>query len=357
LFSTFVRNCEKQYRNSFRDRYLSPENSVGLEVSTSGKYAARTLMDMGFNVHVMNPSKFPDIFRSVRKNDREDSFKIADLLRTGEIQRKGEIYIPPKEISDMRSLARYRISISQDITMLKNRVHAILSSHGISIGSTDIFGRSGMRSIKSQADRIPRSESMVLSDIISRIASLMKSAGDVEDEMAVIASGSEEIKIILSIPGINVYSAVAIWSEIGSIDRFKTKEKLASYAGLVPRQYQSGNRDIKGHITKHGPSMLRYILVLAAHSTIKYSKKMRSKYLSLVRRLGKNRAIVAIARMIIEIIFLMLTRHEKYNDENDQLTEKKIHAMSLRAMKERHGIDLKSAVNLLREKNMVRMST
>jgi len=103
--------------------------------------------------------------------------------------------------------------------------------------------------------------------------------------------------------------------------------------------------------------MLRYILILAAHSIIKYSKKMRSKYLSLVRRLGKNRAIVAIARILIEIIFLMLTRHEKYNDENDQLTEKKIHAMSLRAMKERNGIDLKSVVNLLRGKNMVRMST
>jgi len=103
--------------------------------------------------------------------------------------------------------------------------------------------------------------------------------------------------------------------------------------------------------------MIRYILILAAHSIIRYSKKMRSKYLSLVRRLGKNRSIVAIARILIEIIFSMLTRHEKYNDENDQLTEKKIHAMSLRALKESHGIDLKSAVNLLREKNMVRMST
>ena len=62
-------------------------------------------------------------------------------------------------------------------------------------------------------------------------------------------------------------------------------------------------------------------------------------------------------RSLIEIIFLMLIRHEKYNDENDQLTERKIRAMSLRAMKERHGIDLKSAVNLLRVKNTVKAST
>ena len=81
--------------------------------------------------------------------------------------------------------------------------------------------------------------------------------------------------------------------------RFPTKEKLASYAGLVPRQDQSGNRDIRGHITKHGSSMIRFILVTAAHVTIRYSKKMKAKYLSLVRRLGKNRAIVAIARFIL----------------------------------------------------------
>ncbi|EQD54446.1 Transposase, IS116/IS110/IS902, partial [mine drainage metagenome] len=80
------------------------------------------------------------------------------------------------------------------------------------------------------------------------------------------------------------YSAVAIMSEIGDIKRFKDKGHLASYAGLIPTQYQSGDREIKGHITKHGPPMLRYILVLAAHSLIKYSKKMRKKYLSIVHR-------------------------------------------------------------------------
>ena len=90
----------------------------------------------------------------------------------------------------------------------------------------------------------------------------------------------------MTIPGINLYSASAILSEIDDVSRFPTKEKLAAYAGLVPRQDQSGNRDIKGHITKHGPSMLRFILVTAAHVAIRYSKKMKAKYLSIVRRLG-----------------------------------------------------------------------
>ena len=240
-----IKNSERNWIN-FRDPYLSMENQVGLEISTSGKYVARTLVDMGFSVHVMNPSKFPQIFQSVKKNDREDSFKIADLLRMGEIQKKGEIYIPSEEINEMRSLTRYRRSISVEMTMLKNKTHEILTGNGTAIESTDIFGTSGMRKIIAESTKLPYSERIVLSDIVSRVSSLTISASKVEDEMARMTENNEDIKNLLSIPGINIYSAVAILSEIGDIKRFGNKEHLASYAGLVPRQFQSGNRDIKG---------------------------------------------------------------------------------------------------------------
>lgn len=351
-----IENREQDWTR-FRDRYLSQENQIGLEISTSGKYVAEMLINMGFQVHVMNPSKFPQIFQSVKKNDREDSFKIADLIRTGEIQKRGEIYIPSAEINGMRSLTRYRRSLSEEITMLKNRAHAILSGHGMIIESTDIFGKSGIMKITAESAKLSHSERTVLYDIMSRISSLRKSASDVEDEMARMTENNQDIQLLLSIPGINLYSAVTILSEIGDIKRFSDKGHLASYAGLVPKQFQSGNRDIKGHITKHGPSMLRYVIVLAAHSLVKYSNKMRKKYLSIVHRLGKNRSIVAIARLLVEIIFTMLTRHEKYMDENDSLTERKIHSMSMRARKESPKIDFKSAVNLLREKKIMKPST
>ena len=78
-------------------------------------------------------------------------------------------------------------------------------------------------------------------------------------------------------------ASAAIMAEIDDISRSGSKEKLASYAGLVPRQNQSGSSDIRGHITKHGPSMLRFIMVNDAHSVIKYSERMKIKYLSLVR--------------------------------------------------------------------------
>ncbi len=101
-----------------------------------------------------------------------------------------------------------------------------------------------------------------------------------EDQIASMLFDSKNAKLLMTIPGINVYSAAAIISEIDDISRFNTKEKLSSHEGLIPKQDQSGNVDRRGHITKRGPSILRFISVNAAHVVIKYSKRMKLNYLS-----------------------------------------------------------------------------
>ena len=124
----------------FRERHLSLQPEIALEVSTSGKYIARKLRDMGFSVHLADPSKLPLIFNTGKKNDREDSYKLANLLRLGALP---EVHLPSRYSDDLRSLVRYRKALGESITMLKNRVHAILASAGISIDATDIFGKRG----------------------------------------------------------------------------------------------------------------------------------------------------------------------------------------------------------------------
>ena len=153
----------------------------------------------------------------------------------------------------------------------------------------------------------------------------------------------------MTISGMNLYSAPDITSKIDNVSRFATKE-IPTYTGLVPRQDQSGNRDIRGHITKHGPSMLRFILVNAAHIVIKHSKRLKSKYLSIVRRLGKNRAIVAIARILIEMIYTMLKKDEDFVDEIDALTERKINSMRVRTENPSLENKLNEVMNVIMKK-------
>ena len=127
----------------------------------------------------------------------------------------------------------------------------------------------------------------------------------------------------MTIPGINYCSACGIYSEIGDISRFNSKERFASYTGLIPKEYSSVERVVKGHITKHGPSLLRFFLTEISHIVIKYTKKFKSKYMSIVRRLGKKRSIIAIARMLAETIFTMLRNNTGYIDYERNKTDLK----------------------------------
>ncbi|WP_157438721.1 transposase, partial [Acidiplasma aeolicum] len=115
-------------------------------------------------------------------------------------------------------------------------------------------------------------------------------------------------------------TAAGILSEIGTINRFDNKLKFASYTGLIPSEYSSGTKTVKGHITKHGPSILRFFLVETVHSLIKFTKKFKSKYLSIVRRLGKKRSIIAIARILAETIYSMLKNNVKFVDQERKET-------------------------------------
>ena len=329
----------------FRSRYIDLNPEIALEVSTTGKYIAGKLRDMGFHVHLADPFKLSIIFKSSKKNDREDSYKLAKLLRLNELP---EVHLPSRESDQLRSLVRYRQSIGRDITMIKNRIHALLSSHGMVIDASDIFGKKGISQIYNASKLLPQSETMILSSMIERISSLRNTADSIEDQLSKMVTGNKDVERIMTIPGINIYSASVIISEIDGISRFSSKEKLASYAGLVPRQDQSGSHDIKGHITKRGSSILRFVMINAAHSVIKYSKRMRSKYLGMVRRIGKNRSVVAIGRILLETIYVMLKKNVDFIDQIDSLTERKIRSMHERAVKKSDVKDMEEVIKLIR---------
>ncbi len=340
-------NSDEEW-TKFREKYMELKPDIAMEMSTSGKYVARLLRDMGFSVHIADPANLALIFKSSKKNDKEDSYKLAKLLRLNELP---EVYLPSKEAESLRNLVRYRKSLGEDITRLKNKVHAILSGYGIHINASDIFGKKGLKVIENVSSILSLEDRFILNNILLRINELLAIESMVEEEISKLGENNEKVRLLMTIPGINVYSASAILAEIDDISRFPTKEHLASYAGLVPRQDQSGSRDIRGHISKRGPSTLRFIMVNAAHNVIKFSKRMKSKYLSLVRRIGKNRAIVAIARILLEKIFIMLKKGEEFIDNIDKLTERKIRTMEEKAKLAKRAvrsIDIQQTIKLIK---------
>jgi hypothetical protein len=119
-----------------------------------------------------------------------------------------------------------------------------------------------------------------------------------ETQLASMGKDISEVKKLLTIPGIGSYSALAIYSEIDEISRFPDAMHLSANCGLVPRVDQSGDTAYYGHITKSSTSILRFFLVNSVHTTVKISKTFRASYRKLKKRIGKNKAIVVMARKL-----------------------------------------------------------
>jgi transposase len=120
-------------------------------------------------------------------------------------------------------------------------------------------------------------------------------------ELQTMAPTDNDVKLLMTIPGVGYYSALLVKSEVGDISRFSDGEKLCSYAGLVPSTSSSGTRTRHGSITKEGSRWLRWIMVECVHTHLKYDTSITRSYHAIAERTGKQIAKVAAARQLFSI--------------------------------------------------------
>ncbi|EQD47631.1 Transposase, IS116/IS110/IS902, partial [mine drainage metagenome] len=191
------------------------------------------------------PFKVRLIAESVRKTDKMDAHTLLDLYKAGY---PPESYVPTKRIRELRELCRDRASLVEEATALKNRLRYKMFSHGFTVKT---FSRVNVEILKTNA---------FTSVMASGLEDVTKRIKELDTKIAEEAKTFRYAELIDSIPGIGAYSALAIASEIADVSRFKDVEHLEAYAGLVPRLYQSGDTEFKGHIVK-GNKFLKTLLV------------------------------------------------------------------------------------------------
>ena len=323
-------NTEKEW-NVFMGKY-SKDSDVVVESSTTGKYVARLLRDNGFRIHLANPKALKIIFRSTKKTDKNDARNLAKLFRMGELP---ESYLPSREIDSIRSMIRYRRSPGEEVTAIKNRVHALLARNGLSVDASDIFGKRALKKMLDLSASLNETDGFILTDLLSRFRAISDNIDSVQDRLASMGKDNEYVNILMSIPGIDYYTALGIYSEIGDISRFPDADHLASYTGLVPKVDQSGSVAIYGHVTKAGPSVLRFFIVNSVHTLIKLSPTFKRLYRKMKKRIGRNRALIAVARKLAVTIYNMLAKKEEFAENHlfESLKERKLKAMEKRSGK------------------------
>jgi len=223
---------------------------------------------------------------------------------------------PPRSLRELRALVRHRTSLVRVRTTVKNRVHALLDGRGIRCEYSGLFGKRGSEWLR-KLD-LSLLDELMLNNHLEHLESLNQQVDETDEMIRGRASVNEDVRLLLSLTGVDVYTALLIRSKIGGTSRFPDYKRLVSWARLAPSLYQSGSVEYSGRITKQGSRMLRWIMVEAARVAVKHDGRMRSFYERVERRRGDGKAIVAVACKMLKIIWFMLTQREAYQSRNER---------------------------------------
>lgn len=273
----------------------------------------------GIAVRLANPLKTRAIAEAQIKTDTLDSQTLAHLLRSNLV---AECYVAPRHVRDNRTILRHRESLVWNRTAIINKVHSLLDKYDLHCKYDRIRGNKGIAWLKEITLESPKDD-ISLRQYTRHIEFLNEEVKDLEKEIASDAAKEEQVAILMSLTGIDYYSAMLIASEIGDISRFHTPKKLVSWAALCPTLHQSGDSLYHGTI-KHGNKKVQTIMIQAANTAARTDQRMKQFYLRIVKRHGHNVAITHVANKMIIIIWHMLTHKKLYNERKEELYKKKL---------------------------------
>ena len=250
-----------------------------------------------------------------QKRVSHGSHKPMRLFLAGEIF--PECYLAPPEVRAMRVLFRFRSLLVGMRVSVKNSVHGQLHKLGILLDTeaSDLFGRKGRAILK--ALKLPSLERRELRRKLAVLDTLQDEIKRLESQIELDLEADERAKIVMSIPGVGKIVGYAILAEVGEISRFPNGRALASHAGVLPLNNESGGKDFGRHTGKGCNRHLRHMAIEAVTGAVRKSPRLRDLY---ARIRAKNpdkpgKARVAVARQIMELAWLLLTREETYQEE------------------------------------------
>ena len=249
------------------------------------------------------------ISQSVKKTDPNDARNLALYLAKGLLP---EVRMKEKEQAQVASLTQTRDRLVKLRSALKNKVNHLLSARGIELEKEELSGEKGLtRVLAMDVEELTRFELQVLVD---QIRSLNHSIAELEK---VIDREGKKLKghgNLTSIKGIGSLGASILLSVIGDVRDFPDEGRLASYFGIVPRIHNSNETERSGHITKRGSKLGRTALVQCALIAKRYSPYLGNYYERIRSRRGTGRAIIALARKLLGIIYHTLKNNWVFKD-------------------------------------------
>jgi transposase len=295
-------------------------------------------VSLGFSALVANPSSEAWKWKKVkRKTDRDDALKLAKLTALSQLP---TVHMPPANVRQRRRLIRHRKALVERRTIGKNQIRSIHSQQGLLLPrDKSVWSKAGIAQLRESCRPIIecdemnlwRGRLMVELDLLEALDAQIQQVDAKLDEL-----GAADKKVILlrTVPGVGPRLAETVVACLDDVSRFKSANQVGSYAGLVPKQMESGTMKRIGRITRAGSSLLRGMLVEVAWMVYRHNAWAKSFVLRVSRGMKTRRriAIVALARKLLVKLWAMLRDGTAWRDPGSEGEEGRMKCEDLAAL-------------------------
>lgn len=288
------------------------------EAGYCGFWIHDALIDLGINNIVINPADVPTKDKErKRKNNRVDSRKLARSLRGKDLE---AIHVHNRETLEDRFLVRTRRDAAKQQTRYKNKIKGALGFFGIQIPQQFINGRWSGAFIKwiETITMTKHSGQSALMDILDELTRCRQRVAKLNRQIRQLANQPpyrEKVKLLTSIPGIGILTAMILLTELADIiDRFKNLDTLAAFIGLVPGESSSGEDDNINNtcITPRCHHGIRSIIIESSWVAVRKDPALAMCYNNYIKRMTGQKAIIRIARKLLNRIRYVLKNNQEY---------------------------------------------
>jgi transposase len=264
--------------------------------------------ELGIECRVGHPATIRAAAPRKQKNDRLDADLILRLLVEN---RFPAIWLPTKELLDLRALVLHRHQWVRIRTRIQNALQAIALANGLRRGPS-LWSYDGQAKI-AFLPLLPHASyrRSMLQEMYRKMAEEIENLTQRVVEQAGQRCGA---RLLMTHPGVGPVTALATEIFLGDPKRFVDGKALASYVGLIPREYSSGERQRLGKITKQGSPLLRFLWNEAGSHAVRHDPELKRFYRRKLVQKGLGKARVAVARKLGIRLWIMLRDEIDYQE-------------------------------------------
>jgi transposase len=288
---------------------ITKEDALVVEATANAFMLYDALLPHAHSVTVVHPPHLALIVHSQVKTDKIAAYHLARLLAKDLLE---SIWVPPQAVRDLRTLVGQREKMKRLQNQAKNRLQGVLHRYSVPLPEGPLFDQSQREWWKrlplSQLEHIRIQSDLATLDFAHEQIQL------IESYMASWAAQDERVPRLFQLSGMGLVTAVTLLASIGDISRFPDPDHLVGYTGIGARVHDSGLTTHTGGITKTGRREMRAVLVEAAQVAVLHDPRWKAELERLEPRLGRNKAIVAIARKMLVAVWFLL--HEQVEEKH-----------------------------------------